>query len=128
MAEGTSNYKGLAVPLRGESEIKQVTAATDILTLTAVTGGTGDFLVFQSAGGGELAYVDANGYLTLQRLSLGAVGAFTTAPTTGLTKGELLVVWSSATNPVLGMCVSQASQAVNYTYGFNADTLGIPST
>ena len=128
MAEGTETYKGLAVPLVGESEIKQVTAATDILTLTAVTGGTGDFLVFQSAGGGELAYVNANGYVTLQRLTLGAANGITTAPTTGLTKGELLVVWSSATNPVLGMCVSTATQLVQYTYGFNADTLGIPST
>ena len=128
MAEGTETYKGLAVPLVGESEIKQVTAATDILTLTAVTGGTGDFMVFQSAGGGELAYIDANGYVTLQRLTLGAANGITTAPTTGLTKGELLVVWSSATNPVLGMCVSTATQLVQYTYGFNADTLGIPST
>jgi len=44
MAEGNSTYKGLAVPLHGESEIFQTTAATDILTLTAITGASGDFL------------------------------------------------------------------------------------
>ena len=34
MAAGTSTYDGLAVPLNGESEIEQVTAANDVLTLT----------------------------------------------------------------------------------------------
>jgi len=106
MAEGKSSYKGLAVPLAGESEIRQITAATDIITLTAITGATGDFLVCQTAGGGELAVIDANGYVTVKRLVLGAVNSPTTAPTTGLTKGQMLLVWKSATHPVLGMCVS----------------------
>ena len=128
MAEGTSSYKGLAVPLSGESEIKQITAATDIITLTAITAATGDFLVCQTAGGGEVAYIDANGYLTCQRLVIGSVNSPITAPTTGLTKGEMLLVWSSTTHPVLGMCVSTATQLVQYIAGFNADTLGIPAT
>jgi hypothetical protein len=128
MAEGNSSYRGLAVPLAGESEIKQLTAATDIITLTAITAATGDFLVCQTAGGGELAVIDANGYLTVQRLVIGSVNSPITAPTTGLTKGEMFLVWSSTTHPVLGMCVSTATQLVQYIAGFNADTLGIPST
>ena len=128
MAEGTSNYKGLAVPLIGESEIKQVTAATDILTLTAVTGASGDFLVCQTAGGGELAVIDASGYVTAQRLVIGNVNSPTTAPTTGLTKGQMLLVWKSTTHPVLGMCVSTATQLVQYIAGFNAGTLGMAAT
>lgn len=127
MAEGNSSYKGLAVPLAGESEIKQITAANDIITLTAITGATGDFLVCQTAGGGELAVIDANGYVTLQRLIIGSVNSPITAPTTGLTKGEMFLVWDSTTAPVLGMCVSQATQLVQYIPGFNAGTLGIPS-
>lgn len=138
MAEGTKTYKGLAVPLYGESEIKQNVAATDILTLTAVTGASGDFLVCQTAGGGEVFVIGAAGELTAgslvyagdlaaTRLSIGTAGAPTTAPTTGLTKGEMFLVWKSATHPVLGMCVSAATQLVQYIAGFNADTLGIAS-
>lgn len=128
MAEGNSSYKGLAVPLAGESEIKQLTAATDIITLTAITGATGDFLVCQTAGGGELVTVDASGYVTVQRLLIGAANGVTTVPTTGLTKGEIIVVWKSATHPVLGCCVSTATQLVQYIHGFNAGTLGIECT
>lgn len=125
MAEGNKTYRGLAVPLRGESEIFQITAATDILTLTAATGATGDFLVAQTVGGGEVFVVDDAGDVTVRRLIVGAVNAPTTAPTTGLTKGEMFLVWKSATHPVLAMCVSQATQLVQYIAGFNADTLGI---
>lgn len=139
MPEGTKTYKGLAVPLYGESEIKQVTAATDIVTLTAITGASGDFIVCQTAGGGEVFVVAAAGELTagsltyaskftVTKLQMGTAGSPTTAPTTGLTKGEMFVVWKSATHPVLGMCVSTATQLVQYIAGFNADTLGIPAT
>ena len=127
MSEGTGTYKGLAVPLLGESEIKQVTAATDIVTLTAASGATGDFLVAQTVGGGEVFVVDADGDVTMRRLIFGAAEAPTTAPTTGLTKGEMFLVWKSATHPVLGMCVSTATKLVQYIAGFNADTLGIAS-
>ena len=127
MAEGKSSYKGLAVPLSGESEIKQVTAATDIITLTAITGATGDFLVTQTAGGGEVAFIDANGYLTAQRLVWDATTP-TTGVTTGMTKGEIFVTWQSSTGPSLGMCVSTATQLVQYIASFNIGTLGLAST
>jgi len=138
MAEGSKTYRGLAVPLYGESEIKQSTAATDIITLTAITGASGDFLVCQTAGGGEVFVIGAAGELTAgsltyagdlaaTRLSIGTVETPTTAPTTGLSKGEMFLVWKSATHPVLGMCISTATQLVQYIAGFNADTLGIAS-
>lgn len=60
MAEGTETYKGLAVPLVGESEIKQVTAATDILTLTAGYTGSTVTIVGQGPNAG-LRYAHASG-------------------------------------------------------------------
>lgn len=126
MAEGNSSYKGLAVPLAGESEIKQITAATDIVTLTAITAATGDFLVCQTAGGGEVAVIDANGYLTAQRLVWPTTP--TTGITTGLTKGQMVCIWQSSTGPSLGVCVSTATQLVQYIASFNIGTLGLPST
>lgn len=53
MAEGSITYEGLAVPLYGESEIQQQTAATDILTLTGASSITGDYLVMQDSSGNE---------------------------------------------------------------------------
>ncbi len=145
MAEGNSTYMGLAVPLIGESEIKQQTAATDILTLTAITGASGNFLVCQSAGGGEVFKVSDAGAVTavgitntgdvtmassdlaVRAISFGTAGAPTTAPTTGFTKGDMFLVWKSATCPVLAMCVSAVSKAVVYIAAFDANTLGIAS-
>ena len=127
MPEGSNTYKGLAVPLYGQFEIKQSTAATDIATLTAITGATGDFLVAQTAGGGEVFVVDDAGDVSLRRLIVGTVNSPTTAPTTGLTKGEMFLVWKSATCPTLGMCVSAATQLVLYTMSFSTHTLGLKS-
>jgi hypothetical protein len=61
MAEGTGTYNGLGVPILGESEITQQTAATDIVTLTGATSQTGDFLVCQIAAGTEVLVVDVSG-------------------------------------------------------------------
>ena len=65
MAEGTKTYNGLGVPLFGESEIEQQTAATDILTLTGATSQSGDFLVLQDVSGNELFVVGSNGQISL---------------------------------------------------------------
>ena len=127
MAEGNSSYKGLAVPLSGESQIHQTTAATDIVTLTAITGATGDFLVTQTAGGGEVAFIDANGYLTAQRMVWNS-STPTTGIVAGLTKGQMFIIWESSTAPVLGMCTSTAAQTVHYIAAFSISTLGLPST
>ena len=65
MAEGNKTYEGLAVPLLGESEIKQQVAATDILTITGASGMTGDFLVFQDNSGTEVFVIESGGQPTL---------------------------------------------------------------
>lgn len=61
MAEGICTYNGIAVPLCGESEIKQQTIAYDILTLTSAASNTSDFLVFQDSSGTELLRVEDDG-------------------------------------------------------------------
>lgn len=139
MPPGDSTWKGLAVPLYGESQIHQVTAANDILTLTAISGATGDFLVFETAGGGEVVVFGASGALTIagtmsvtgtsnivmrdRFLNLGS-GAVATAPTTGMVKGDLFVQWVTDNTAGFGMCMSTATQAVKWCRIFNADTAG----
>ena len=44
MATGTQTYKGLAVPLFGESTIKQVTLGTDVLNVESLAAATGSNL------------------------------------------------------------------------------------
>lgn len=69
MPEGTRSYKGLAVPLYGESEIQQETAATDILTITGASGMSGDFLVLQDSSGTEVVQIRSDGRLRLNTTS-----------------------------------------------------------
>lgn len=123
MAEGNKTYKGLALPLNGEYEQKQITAATDMVSLTGASGQTGDFIVAQNSSGTEKFVVDANGYVTSTRVRMGS--AITTAPTTGLVKGDLFVIFggSTATAPNIGVCVSTATQLIKY-FGATTETLG----
>ena len=107
MAEGKDTYNGLAVPLFGDFEIKQRTAATDVMTITGATSQSGDFIVCQIAAGTEVFYVDVSGNVTAAG-TLAVTGATTltgavtltakpilnaaiptTAPTTGLTTGQI---------------------------------------
>ena len=90
MAEGNDTYYGLAVPLHGESEIKQTPGdeAIDILTITGSTGTqTGDFIVCQSGAGTEAFVVSSSGLIT------------TTAGITGLS-GLSLTLSSTAANGI----------------------------
>jgi hypothetical protein len=137
MATGTKGFKGLAVPLNGESQIQQITAADDILTITGASGQAGDFLVCENSSGTEKFYVDASGNIvttgnisatgtltvTGNRIKLGS--ALTTAPTTGLTKGDMFVIFggTTATAPNIGVCVSTATQLIKY-FGATTETLG----
>lgn len=97
MAEGSDSFKGLGVPLFGDFEIKQRTAATDIMTITGASGQAGDFIVCQNSSGTELFVVDVSGNVTLSSGTLDVSGGnliiqleqFTTAPSTGLTTGQL---------------------------------------
>jgi hypothetical protein len=81
MAAGTDTFKGLAVPLTGDSTITQRTAATDILTIQGASGQTGDFLVARDSSSMEYFYVTSAGH----GVFVGGVATKdfgTTAPTT----------------------------------------------
>ena len=121
MTAGTSTYKGLAVPLNGEVNLYQDTAATDFVTLTGDTSISGDFLVCR-AGTTEKAVINSDGKLTLSAegadfgddvvIAKGKGVRFsvpwTTAPTTGMVRGEIFLALSS-TEPVLGMVTNAAT-------------------
>ena len=63
MAEGISTFKGLAVPLQGESEITALSTTYDVLTITGAAGSTGDLLVLQNSSGTELFVVEDDGQM-----------------------------------------------------------------
>lgn len=117
MTVGNKTYKNLAVPLHGESEIRQVTAATDMLTLTRITGGTGDYLVTRDDGGSEGISITAKNRIKWPVTP-------TTAPTTGLTKGEMFVIFGANSQPSLGICVSTAANTIKYVPAFKTKTIG----
>ena len=75
MATGTSSYDGLALPLLGEYEQVQETAATDMVTLTLAGTPVGDFQVFQNAAGVELNVTDVLGHVTINLTSTTAITA-----------------------------------------------------
>ena len=119
MAEGTTTYDGLAVPLSGESEITQTTLGTDILTLTGVASQTGDFLVCQNSAGTEVFVVDVNGALTVGSSVTGTQQTLTISATT-MVAGLNVVVSSTgalaalgtAEVAVTGVTVSPSSKAI----------------
>lgn len=63
-------YDGLALSASGENTLTQVTAATDILTLTGATSQTGDFIVTETVAGVEKFVVEDGGNI----LVTGAAG------------------------------------------------------
>ena len=147
MAEGALTYEGLAVPLYGESEIQQQTAATDILTLTGATSISGDFLVMQTVTGTERFVVEDGGNIVMAQSAAADIGlkitrystptaaaiavytaggglkwaitknygvqhaVRTTRPTTGLTKGEMLILFHGS-KPYIGICSSTVGQQI----------------
>jgi len=98
MATGTDTYKGLAVPLFGDFEIKQRTAATDILTLTGASGQTGDFIVAQIAAGTEVFVVEDSGKVRAADWPVFNGTVATTLPTTAplRAEGELFFFWTTS--------------------------------
>ena len=125
MTVGDKTFKGLAVPLSGESEIKQVTLGTDILTITGVGSQSGDFLVLRNSALTETVVVEVSGNTTIAG-TLTAVGALSvggsriagmtplpTAPTTGLTEGQLFLAMNAST-PQIGICYSTAANSIRY--------------
>ena len=103
MAAGTQTYEGLAVPLYGEATITGQTAATDTLTIKQASAQTG----------AALSVVDSS---DTHRFALTAKGGwrprlFTTRPTTGLVKGEMILLIHTST-PKIGICTSTAAQTI----------------
>ncbi len=105
MAPGTDSWKSLGVPLFGDFELRNRTDGTDHVTLTAASGDTGDFIVCRNNAETEIFVISASGTLDFQgatmttgQLDLSGGGElilqleqFTTAPTTGLTTGQLFL-------------------------------------
>jgi hypothetical protein len=102
MAVGSDAWKGLGVPLNGDFEIKQRTAATDIMTITGASGQSGDFVVCRNSAGAEKLAVDSSGNIvsagTSITLATGSKINFsalaTTAPSAG-TAGQLYLLQAS---------------------------------
>ena len=127
MTVGTCHFRGLALPLYGEAELKQDTAATDFITLTGDTSISGDFLVCR-AGTTEKAWITSAGKLygtgmevqTHLKLATGKSLKFsspytTGVPTTGLVKGEMFLCMQS-TIPQLGVATQAATTAMVVWY------------
>lgn len=93
MTVGTKTYLGIAVPLFGESEIVQQTAATDLLTLTGAGSQSGDFLVARNSSGTEKFSLTSTGSATF------AAGITATTGNITATAGCLVGKDNSTTAP-----------------------------
>ena len=120
MAEGTSTFMGLAPALLGESEIKQQTAATDILTLTGAASQSGDFIVCQNSTGTEYFVVSSSGQVTLGTagLTIAGVAAFT---------GAVTMAGVSSTTSA-GLTVSVTSTGAIAEYGTSPNAIVVASS
>lgn len=103
MAAGTDTYEGLAVPLYGDFTITGRTAATDLMTLKQTAAPTGKALNITDSAGATIFGITNLGRVLMK--------VFTTRPTTGLTKGELMVLFHTST-PKLGICYSAAANGI----------------
>ncbi len=103
MAAGTDTYMGLAVPLNGDFTITSRTAATDVLTLKQQATPTGKAINVTDSAGSTIFGVTALGRVLMK--------VFTTRPTTGLTKGEMMVLIHTST-PKIGICYSAAANGI----------------
>ena len=125
MATGSDTFEGLAVPLHGDSQITQRTAATDILTIQGAASQTGDFLVGRNSSETEKFSITSDGegkfeggLAIISSKYLRFSTPVTTPPVTGLTEGDLFVGMGSST-PQIGICYSTAANSLRY---ITADT------
>lgn len=120
-----STWMGLAVPLNGEHVVRQLTAANAISVLQKVTGGTGDFVSYRDNSETVLFNIEADGDVNIAAGAyLNLSSAVTTAPSTGLTKGDIFLHFTQASTPQLGCCVSTAGQTIKYMTHFQSLTFG----
>jgi len=146
MAEGSSTYKGLAVPLSGNFEIKSTSTTLDMMTITNAASGTGDFIVCQTQNGTEVFSVEDAGKMvvggegvtiTSGGLTVTAGGATITAGDVTVTAGDVQVgdgyylrfsSNSVTTAPTTGLTIGDlfVYQAANtYRIGLAVDNQGI---
>lgn len=148
MTVGSKTYNGLGVPLFGEFDIAQTTAATDIMTLSGMDSQTGDFIVARDSTGTERFAVEDGGNIVITQKAASDVGiklvqystptasplaiysndastvrfavtknsglllrVRTTKPTTGMTKGELVLLFHGS-RPKLAVCTSTAGKQI----------------
>jgi len=81
MTAGEKTFKGLSVPLYGESTIQQQNAATDILTLKGAGSQSGLFFNMINSAGASKFSVTKDGILRLAQLK----------PTTGVDIGDMFL-------------------------------------
>lgn len=72
MTTGTSTWNGLGMGLFGEYQLTQQALATDILTITAASGITGDFFICETSAGSELFQIQADGRTRINRTASGS--------------------------------------------------------
>lgn len=115
MPVGTDTYKGLALPLYGQSEVKQQTAAQDLLTLTAAsTSASGDLLVLRDSAGTEKFSMGVSHFTrklvmgTIALASLASNASEATVAATGLTTNHVVQIFAAASGPLPNVYVSAA--------------------
>lgn len=116
MPTGDKTFKGLAVPLSGEFELKHETLATDFMTMTGVASMSGDFLVLRNSDLTELCVIDSDGAfegLSISGASRGVTftSIATTAASTGIAKGEIFVM---ETSTFVQLAVGQTANSLRY--------------
>jgi len=113
MAEGTTTYDGLAIPLSGEYEQTQTTVGNDMVTLTGKASMTGDFLVCQNSTGAELFVIGASGSMSFaqQQLTVSATTMVAGMNIVVSSTGALASLGTAETN-VTGITVSPDSDAI----------------
>ena len=119
MAPGSNAYKGLAVPLHGESQIRQITAANDILTMTGIASQSGDYLVMEDSSGVEDFVFNKDGTLVLNKTSQAAFSKLrlpilSTAPTSaaGIKKGDIWLAQATTDVYRLAVAISDTTATV----------------
>ena len=116
MTAGDKTYGGLGVPLNGEFEIKQTTLGTDIMTISGATSQTGDFIVCRAIDGTEKFVVDkdgvvAGGIAMPSARYVGFADIPATAPTTGITRGD---IFTMETSTYVQLAIGQTANALRY--------------
>lgn len=67
-------FMGLAVPLYGDSNIINQTAANDVLTLTGASAQTGDYFVAETSAGTEVFVVEDGGNVLITQQAAADIG------------------------------------------------------